>query len=50
MTLDVSILSKYLNTEYTIDSGPNVASPSVAGAAALIKADSPQFSPKDVKE
>jgi hypothetical protein len=49
MTLDVSILSKYLNTEYTIDSGPNVASPSVAGAASLIKADSLQFSSNDVR-
>lgn len=44
----VSILSTYLNGEYAIDSGTNMASPSVAGAAALIKADSPHFSANDV--
>ena len=46
----VAILSTYLNGEYAVDSGTSMASPSVAGAAALIKADSPQLSPKEVKE
>ena len=45
----VSILSTYLNGEYAVDSGTSMASPSVAGAAALVKADSPQMSPKEVK-
>lgn len=46
----VSILSTFLDGEYAIDSGTSMASPSVAGAADLIKADAPQFAPKDVKE
>src|SRR4029079_15164912 len=46
----VSILSTYLHGGYAVDSGTSMASPSVAGAAALIKADSPKFSPEDVKK
>jgi len=46
----VSILSTYLNGGYAIDSGTSMASPSVAGAAALIKADTPNLSPKEVKD
>ena len=46
----VSILSTYLNGGYAVDSGTSMASPSVAGAAALIKAESPKSSPEDVKE
>lgn len=38
----VSILSTYLDDEYAVDSGTSVASPAVAGATALIKADSPR--------
>jgi len=46
----VSILSTYLHGGYAVDSGTSMASPSVAGAAALIKADSPKSSPEDVKK
>ena len=45
----VSILSTYLNGEYAVDSGTSMAAPAVTGAAALIKANSPELSPKDVK-
>ena len=46
----VSILSTYLDGGYAVDSGTSMASPSVAGAAALIKAESPKSSPEDVKK
>ena len=46
----VFILSTYLNGEYAVDSGTSMAAPSVAGAAALIKVASPEYSPQDVKK
>ena len=46
----VSILSTYLDGGYAVDSGTSMASPSVAGAAALIKAGNPEMSPKEVKK
>ncbi|HKX21467.1 MAG TPA: S8 family peptidase, partial [Nitrososphaeraceae archaeon] len=46
----VSILSTYLHGGYAVDSGTSMASPSVAGAAALIKAGNPTFSPEEVKK
>lgn len=45
----VSILSTYLNGKYAVDSGTSMAAPAVTGAAALVKAHSPELSPKDVK-
>jgi subtilisin family serine protease len=46
----VSILSTYLDGGYAVDSGTSMAAPSVAAAAALIKANSTDFSPEQVKE
>jgi hypothetical protein len=46
----VDILSTYLKGGYAIDSGTSMAAPSVAGAAALIKAADPNMSPQDVKK
>jgi subtilisin len=46
----VAILSTYLNGGYAIDSGTSMAAPSVAGAAALLKAGDPKMSPEDVKK
>ena len=46
----VTILSTYLDGKYAVDSGTSMASPAVAGAAALIKAKSPELSPIQVKE
>jgi Subtilase family len=46
----VDILSTYLHGGYAMDSGTSMASPSVAGAAALIKAANPEMSPEDVKK
>jgi subtilisin family serine protease len=46
----VDILSTYLKGGYAIDSGTSMAAPSVAGAAALIKAGDPNMSPQDVKK
>ena len=46
----VDILSTYLKGGYAIDSGTSMASPSVSGAAALIKAGNPEMSPQDVKK
>jgi subtilisin family serine protease len=46
----VSVLSTYLNGEYAVDSGTSMAAPSVTAAAALIKANSTDFTPKQVKD
>ena len=46
----VSILSTYLDGGYAVDSGTSMAAPSVAAAAALIKANSTDFTPKQVKD
>ena len=46
----VAILSTYLNGGYAVDSGTSMAAPSVAAAAALIKANSTDFTPKQVKD
>jgi subtilisin family serine protease len=46
----VSILSTYLDGEYAVDSGTSMASPSVAAAAALAKANSTDSTPKQIKE
>ena len=46
----VYILSTWNNGKYAVDSGTSMASPAVAGAAALIKAESPKLSPSDIKE
>ena len=46
----VDILSTYLDGGYAVDSGTSMAAPSVAAAAALIKANSTDFTPKQVKD
>jgi hypothetical protein len=46
----VSILSTYLDGKYAVDSGTSMAAPSVAAAAALVKANSTNSTPKEVKE
>ena len=46
----VAILSTYLDGGYAVDSGTSMASPSVAAAAALIKANSTDFTPEQVKD
>jgi subtilisin family serine protease len=46
----VSVLSTYLNGEYAVDSGTSMAAPSVTAAAALIKANSTDISPQEIKE
>ncbi|HEY9399048.1 MAG TPA: S8 family serine peptidase, partial [Nitrososphaeraceae archaeon] len=46
----VSVLSTYLNGEYAIDSGTSMAAPSVTAAAALIKANATDITPKEIKE
>ena len=46
----VSVLSTYLDGEYAVDSGTSMASPSVAAAAALIKANSTDLTPKEIKD
>jgi subtilisin family serine protease len=46
----VAILSTYLDGGYAVDSGTSMAAPSVAAAAALIKANSTDFSPEQVKD
>jgi hypothetical protein len=45
----VSILSTYLDGGYAVDSGTSMASPSVAAAAALIKANSTEATPTEIK-
>jgi hypothetical protein len=45
----VSVLSTYLNGEYAVDSGTSMAAPSVTAAAALIKANSTDISPQEIK-
>jgi subtilisin family serine protease len=46
----VDILSTYLDGGYAVDSGTSMAAPSVSAAAALIKANSTDFTPKQVKD
>jgi subtilisin family serine protease len=46
----VAILSTYLDGGYAVDSGTSMAAPSVAAAASLIKANSTDFTPKQVKD
>jgi subtilisin family serine protease len=46
----VSILSTYLDGGYAVDSGTSMAAPSVSAAAALIKTNSTDFTPKQVKD
>jgi hypothetical protein len=46
----VSVLSTYLNGEYAVDSGTSMAAPSVTAAAALVKANSTDLTPKEIKD
>ena len=43
-------MSTYLDGGYAVDSGTSMAAPSVSAAAALIKENSTDFSPKQVKD